>query len=291
MINRGKNIRIYLMDGATKGPWMCELSNWVGKAYKIPRTSYIDIINREELRHPSVYFLFGYNETTSKPIIYIGETEDAIKRLGEHIRDEDKAYWVEAIVFINKDDHLNKAHIKYLESRFYDIANEIDRYEIMNSLSPKKSALSEAEQSEMEEFISNVKIIVPVLGHKVFEPLRPIKEVAEPIVNQVYPDYLFIKKSNAIFATGMVSSDGFIVLKDSNVNKILSNTSVSSNTINLREHYRIDGTLVDNVLSKDILFSSPSSAAEFIIGYSISDARSWKNIDGKSIKKLNEEVS
>ena len=67
-------------------------------------------------------------------------------------------------MFISKDDHLNKAHIKYLESRFYEITKEIDRYEVMNSIQPRKSTVSEAEQSEMEEFIDNAKIVVSDLG-------------------------------------------------------------------------------------------------------------------------------
>lgn len=63
-------------------------------------------------------------------------------------------------MFISKDDHLNKAHIKYLEGRFYEIAKNTERYEIMNSTSPKKSAVSEAEESEMEDFIDNVRLMV-----------------------------------------------------------------------------------------------------------------------------------
>lgn len=109
---------------------MCELSNWTGKAYRIPRTSYKETIHRDELRKPSIYFLFGIDDETDERMIYIGETEDAIQRLGQHIRDDNKNYWIEAIVFISKDDHLNKAHIKYLERRLYDIALEVGRYEV-----------------------------------------------------------------------------------------------------------------------------------------------------------------
>ena len=173
MSKHGKNLKIYLMDGLASGRWICELSNWTGKAYKTPRTSYKKCMDRNELRNPSVYFLFGYDDDTGKPLVYIGETEDAIQRIGEHIKNEKKNYWYETIVFISKDDHLNKAHIKYLESRFYEIAKDTDRYEVMNSTSPKKSAVSEAEESEMEEFIDNVKLVVSALGHKVFEPLVP----------------------------------------------------------------------------------------------------------------------
>lgn len=214
MNRRGRNLKIFLMDGSASGRWMCELSNWTGKAYKIPRTSYKKSIDREELRNPSVYFLFGYDDENGKPLVYIGETEDAIQRLGDHIKNEKKDYWVEAIVFISKDDHLNKAHIKYLESRFYEIARDIDRYEVMNSTPPKRSTVSEAEQSEMEEFIDNAKLVVSALGHKVFEPLIPVIETVQVVDDEAISDYLYLKTNKGLSATGLVAPDGFIVLRD-----------------------------------------------------------------------------
>jgi hypothetical protein len=39
-MKRGKSLKIFMMDGIPSGRWMCELSNWTGKAYKIPRTYY-----------------------------------------------------------------------------------------------------------------------------------------------------------------------------------------------------------------------------------------------------------
>lgn len=55
----GKSLKIYLMDGVVKGRWMCELSNWTGKAYRILRTHFKKCLDREELRAPSIYCLFG----------------------------------------------------------------------------------------------------------------------------------------------------------------------------------------------------------------------------------------
>lgn len=289
MNRRGRNLKIFLMDGSASGRWMCELSNWTGKAYKIPRTSYKKSIDREELRNPSVYFLFGYDDENGKPLVYIGETEDAIQRLGDHIKNEKKDYWVEAIVFISKDDHLNKAHIKYLESRFYEIARDVDRYEVMNTTPPKRSTVSEAEQSEMEEFIDNAKLVVSALGHKVFEPLIPVIETVQVVDDEAISDYLYLKTNKGLSATGLVAPDGFIVLRDSTINNSFSEKSLSENIIKLRKQYLNDGTVINNVFMKDTLFSSPSAAADFIFGYSASGPRSWKNSKGKSLKELNEQ--
>lgn len=289
MSKRGKSLKIFLMDGVATGRWMCELSNWTGKAYKIPRTSYKKCMERDELRNPSVYFLFGYDDENGKPLVYIGETEDAIQRLGDHIRSEKKNYWVEAIVFISKDDHLNKAHIKYLESRFYQIGKEAERYEIMNSNPPKKSSVSEAEESEMEDFADNVKLVVSALGHKVFEPLVPVVEAEKKGIEEVASEKLYIKNNKGLSATGIVAPDGFIVLKGSGINEALSEKSLSDNIIKLRKQYLSDGTIENGYFTKNTLFSSPSAAADFVLGYSASGPKVWKNSNGKSLKEINEE--
>lgn len=289
MNRRGKSLKMFLMDGSASGRWICELSNWTGKAYKIPRTGYKKSIDRDELRNPSVYFLFGYDDNNGKPLVYIGETEDAIQRLGEHIQKEKMDYWIEAIVFISKDDHLNKAHIKYLENRFYEIAKSINRYEVMNIKVPKKSGVSEAEESEMEEFIDNAKLVVSALGHKVFEPLVPVLEVTNGIDADNSSECLYIKNNKGLLATGIVSPDGFIVLKGSMINENISVKSLSGNIIKLRKQYVTDQTVTNNILMGDTLFSSPSAAADFIYGYSVSGPNSWKNSTGKTLKEINEE--
>ncbi len=33
----GKTIKVFLIDGEPNGRMTCELSNWTGKVYKIPR--------------------------------------------------------------------------------------------------------------------------------------------------------------------------------------------------------------------------------------------------------------
>ena len=175
-MKRGQSLKIYLMDGDATGKWSCVLSGKTTKAFKIPRTHYKSCADIDELRGTAVYLLFGEDADTDRPVVYVGETEDAYKRLDEHNKSEGKEYWTEAIVFVSQDNHFNKAHIKYLESRFYEIALEVDRYTVMNAKPPTKSNLAPDEVDEMEDFIDNVRIITIALGYKVFEHLRSISD-------------------------------------------------------------------------------------------------------------------
>ena len=109
-----KTIKLFLMDGNPNSRISCELSNWSGKAYKIPRIEIKNCSDRADLMGTGVYLLFGKNEL-EKDQVYIGEAECILKRLNQQLGQ--KEFWSEAIVFISKDDNLNKAHIKYLENR------------------------------------------------------------------------------------------------------------------------------------------------------------------------------
>src|SRR4051794_21935327 len=110
----GKTIRLFLFEGNSNGLVTAELSNWTGKAIKVPRIKLKDYANREELQKPGVYILFGKNENL-KDAAYIGEAEKMIDRLLDHLGKKD--FWNEAVVFISKDKYLNKASIRYLEHR------------------------------------------------------------------------------------------------------------------------------------------------------------------------------
>jgi Domain of unknown function (DUF4357) len=61
----GKTIKLFLMDSAPDGRVVCELSNWTGKAYRIPRGKVKDCSDRADLRSTAVYLLFGKPETST----------------------------------------------------------------------------------------------------------------------------------------------------------------------------------------------------------------------------------
>ena len=125
----GKSISLFLIDGTSDGVVACELFNWTGKGYKIPRSRLKELSNRDDLKRAGVYFLFGHDEVDSEAT-YLGEAEEVYKRV---LQQQEKDFWTEALVFISKDENLNKAHIKYLEYTLHKSALEVGRYKIINS--------------------------------------------------------------------------------------------------------------------------------------------------------------
>lgn len=275
----GKTIKIFLIDGEPNGRMSCELSNWSGKAYKIPRIKIKDCSDRDDLTSTGVYLLFGKDDT-GKDQVYIGEAESILKRLNQQLTQKD--FWNEAIVFISKDENLNKAHIKYLENRLHDIARSANRYTVDNSIIPTQSSISESDRAEMEEFIEYIKMLVNTLGHKVFEEKREFK----PKQKQ---ESFFIKAARGADGQGEPTSDGFVVFKKSKAAATIVN-SMTPNFITYRQKLIDEGVLVDKgdyfEFSDDYIFSSPSTAAVMVMGRNANGLTEWKNKEGKTLKEF-----
>lgn len=275
----GKTIKIFLIDGDPNGRMSCELSNWTGKAYKIPRIKIKECTDRDDLVSTGVYLLFGKDEE-GKDQVYIGEAESIIKRLNQHLTQKD--FWNETIVFISKDENLNKAHIKYIENRLFEIAKNANRYKIENTVTPTQSSISESDRAEMEEFIEYIKMLVNTLGHKVFEEKREIKQKQKQ-------DIFFIKAARGADAQGEPTSDGFVVFKGSKAASTTVN-SMQQSFVNLRQSLIDKGVLKMNgenyEFSEDYIFSSPSTAAAMVMGRNANGLIEWKLKDGKSLKEF-----
>lgn len=277
-MNYGKSIELFLVNGDPSGLITAELSNWNGKAIKIPR---IDVpkCSREDVTRPGVYFLFCQNDD-GEDSVYIGEAEKVIERLDQHIHDyqadKEKYYWNTAVIFIGTD--LTKAHIRYLEDRFVKIARECHAYKVLTKNTYSNTVLKEAAIASMEEFIDNVKLIINILGYKVLESAPQVDE---------HTEYLYCKGSGGD-AKGFVSAGGFTVVKGSKV----SNSTVPSfetrgkGYFNLRNRLISDGVIVEGFFEQDYEFNAPSAASAVILGHTSNGNTDWKTANGIKLKEL-----
>lgn len=145
-----KTIKNFLIYCDPNGRMSYKLSNWSGRAYKIPRVKIKDCTDRGDMTSTGVYLLLGKDDEGKNPV-YIEEAESILKRMNQKLTQKD--FWNEPIIFISKDENLKKSHIKYLENRLYDIAKSANRYKVDFSIIPTQSSISESDRAEMEEFI------------------------------------------------------------------------------------------------------------------------------------------
>ena len=275
-----KTIQMCIFDGNPNGRIMCELSNWNGRVYKISRNDLSEFANRPDCEYTGVYFLFGKNED-NKDTVYVGEAEKMLVRLKQHLKDHN--YWNDCVVVISKDNILNKAHVKYLENKFYTLAVDSKRSSIINNTVPTCSSISEFDESMLTEFIENARLLVNTLGYKVFD------KIDTSVVEKENSDTIFhIAAARGADAKGLLVPDGFMVIKGS---KIAKDTvpSMASNLVNLR-NIMLGKNIINQefVFVTDYIFTSPSLAAAIVMGRNANGRTEWKNINNKSIKDIEE---
>ncbi|WP_343659153.1 GIY-YIG nuclease family protein [Chryseobacterium sp.] len=276
----GKTIRLFFVDGTPNSLTTAELSNWTGIAVRVPRIKVREFSNRAEFRKPGVYILIGKGDN-NEDAAYIGEAEVIADRLVSHITN--KEFWNEVLFFGSKDQYLNKAGVKYLENRLYELAIHAERYTVNQNI-PTRPELSEAEQAELEEFLSNIKILTASLGHKIFESLEETVEQDE--TNQLI---LFCKNGAGANSKGSPSTEGFVVYKDSLL-MITEQPSLPNSIVAERKKMLDEGVLQIEEdfykLTKDYIFTSSSRAAAAILARSSSGPVEWKTEGGIQLKYL-----
>lgn len=274
----GKSIELFLVNGTADSLITAELSNWNGKAIKIPRAEVRDC-NREDIKNAGVYFLFCQEEE-GEDAVYIGEAENVLDRLKQHLREyqsgKEKYYWNTAVIFTGRD--LNKALIRYLEDRLVGMARESKRYVVLTNNTYKNTVMKESQVAAMEEFIDNVKILIGTLGYKV---LVPAPQATSDTL------YLYCKGSRGD-AKGFVSSGGFTVLKDSIVSDhVGASLETKGKTYYLlRKKLEEDGTIEERRFTRNYEFSAPSAASAVVLGRSSNGNIDWKTNDGIKLKDI-----
>lgn len=279
----GKAIELFLVNGTADSLITAELSNWNGKAIKIPRIE-IASCSRDDITQAGVYFLFC-KEDDGSDSVYIGEAENVKERLIQHLRDyqseKERYYWNTAVIFTGRD--LNKALIRYLENRFVMIARDSKRYLVLTKNTYRNTVMKESQIAVMEEFIENVKILINALGYKVLEPVVQ----QETQLEQSDEELLLLETASAN-ASGKVTTEGFVLLKGAVLNDKAPAKSLSAGLQRLRQKLFDERKVQDLVTTEDILFSSSSAAADFVLGYSASGPRTWHAKDGRTLKEIEE---
>lgn len=297
-MNNSKNFNLYLIDGDVTGRIKCTLANWTGIAYKIPRPYLNKCEDRQDLRQSGVYFLFGKNDK-GKDEVYIGQAggEGVLFRVAEDLKDE--VYFrdvSDVVIFITQNNSFGLAEVNYLESKFIHTAMDVGRYRVRNENGLNQENLTEERESELDDFIEYSKLVLGVLGYKLFVPLVKVTvEENEETVEEngelmLYLSRKMKKSDKTIEAKCMKTNKGFIVLKDSMIEEIDSKSIPESIKV-IRRKCRRKNKIVDGRVTGNYLFTSPSSAASFVLGMNTNGRTDWKTEDGLTLKELEEKRS
>lgn len=285
MGQHGRAVSLYLLNGSVTGVIKYTLPNWTGIIYKIPRSELENCKHRADLQQSGVYFLFGKSDENNENVVYVGQAgirkngNGLLGRILEHARSPEKDYWTEAVAITTTNNSFGPTEISYLENQFTKLASSAKRYIVKNGNDPNPGNITEEKESELEEFIDYAKIVMGILGHKVFIPLDEVTD-DKPLPSTAK---FFLKKRGAE-AIGVLTSEGFVVFKGSKLNS-RPTPSCPDWLKKLREEYS-NKISKDLILTDNIVFNSPSAAAGFCVFGAENGRTAWENESKKTLKEL-----
>ncbi len=268
-------VTMILKNGTSTGIVQCNLDEWIGVSYKIPRNRLNEAKELKNINNTGVYILFGVDEDTGDDRAYIGEAENIYKRLSQHNKTKD--FWNCCLVFVSQDNSLNKAHIKFIENELYNKAKEVGRIIIENDTKPTKSSLDGADEIRAIKFYEKIILLTAVYGYHIFDKVLTEQDVKD--------DEIYYIDSIGLKASGTQTEEGFIVFKCSQSNEEFKKASTQS-LRNKWNELRTQKVVDNGIFLKDMIFHSPSTAAAMVLGRNANGLTEWKNKDGKSLKEI-----
>lgn len=278
----GRTIQLFLVDGSPNGLRKATIHGWTGLTFVATGTTFAALTARPELDRTGIYILAGPDaDAVGGSRVYIGSANNVRERIKKSAQERD--FWESAIAVTTSDDDLSKGHVEYLEARLIELASSANRVTLDNSTSPAghRRRLPEADQANMEQFLANLKIILPVVGLDFLKPQpRAVAQVTTPVAVRTSGEVTFeIRHKSGVTAQAVEEDGEFIVLEGSQA--LMDQGYVSQGYGNLKQSLVNTGILTPLPSGKygfvkPYSFTSPSAAAAVILDRNSNGRTEWK---------------
>lgn len=242
--------------------------------YVIPRPLLTEAKKLTGINRPGIYYLISENDDNKIAQIYVGQTRNGVSRLNDHNRSKD--FWNKAIMFLADSKTFSLDMISGLEAYAISKATESKRYTVENSINPKYE-IDEYDLPLIEEVYEEIKFIMATQGYRMDNSKTTLSEAN-----------ILHTTRNGIKAFGIYDGEKFEVLESSEIDM---SRKCHSDKQELQRQNALHNGNISIVAGKYILkvsvsFTSPSSAAMFVLGGSTNGWVEWKDKDGKTLDEL-----
>lgn len=242
--------------------------------YVIPRPLLSEAKKLTGIHRPGIYYLISENDDNKIAQIYVGQTRNGVSRLDDHNRSKD--FWNKAIVFLADSKTFSLDMISGLEAYAINKAAESKRYKVENTVNPKYE-IDEYDLPLIEEVYEEIQFIMATQGYKM--------DISNAALNEATTLHT---TRNGVLAFGVYDGEKFEVLEGSEID--MSRKCHSDNVDKQRQTAIQNKDILcvggKHKLNVSVSFSSPSSAAMFVLGGSTNGWIEWKNKDGKTLDEL-----
>ncbi len=277
-------VELFLCDGTPDGKMEANLINWSGELVR-GNSSHVEwLLEHDNAKKPGVYLLQGKDpnsESETQQRIYIGRSDKIKSRLRGHASDDDKGFWETACMITTSDNSLYGTRCDYIEAMLIERTVDANRVTLHNKQkrSTENIPLPASGKQIAEVFLQHLEIVLPILN---FNFLKKLQSRTKEIKYFMFE--LFHKDTQTYAKANEVNGD-FFVLKDSHATtkgRMHSEHRLKRQFLIDKGYLKKDGTRY--IFTRDVLFSSPSTAASIVIDGQASGWREWK-IKGTEYKK------
>ncbi|MDD5145218.1 MAG: DUF4357 domain-containing protein [Candidatus Pacebacteria bacterium] len=136
----------------------------------------------------------------------------------------------------------------------------------------------------MEEFTNNINLILSTVGFPLLQKMESKSDV-----DTINPLFYCQSRDLKVKGIARMTNEGFILYKGSTL------SPEQSKSVALKNERVINKLLSENIiketdggyiLEKDYTFTSPSAAADLVMGYSVNGWDIWKTEDGKTLDQI-----
>jgi len=278
----GRTIQLFLVDGTPNGLTIASIHGWTGSVLVAAQSTFAKLLARPEVDRTGIYILFGPDPSDALSMrAYIGEADSVGERIAQSAAK--RGFWETAVVITTSDGTLTMGHVRYLEARLIEMAISAGRVSLDNGQAPDadKRKMPEADRANMEAFLANMKVVLPVLGLNLLKP-RPVAATkASENLAEIGELRFEIRHQSGVKATAVEEEGEFVVLEGSEALKDAGYQSTNSYG-ELKQELIAKGVLGASAedkfykFARPYAFKSPSAAAAVVLDRNANGRSEWK---------------
>lgn len=272
---RLKTMTTQFIDGEPNGVRICRCTLSTMTTVFVPRSLLSRAKQIADLPLRGIYYLIN-DEDGAISRLYVGQTQQGIARLDDHNAKKD--FWNKALLFLSDDmQSFSLDNVSALEKYAIEQATASKRYSVENKVDPRY-VIDQYQKPTVEQIYEEIAFVMGAFGYQI--------EGSDDALANVK---LFYTSRRGVRARGVYTGETFDVLDGSPVD--LAARPKLDRYQRLREELLASGNLVrrqdgGGMLMKTVSFSTPSGAADFVLGGSNNGWIEWKDGDKQTLDAL-----
>lgn len=271
---RLKTMTTQFIDGKPNGVRVCQCTLSTITTVFIPRPLLSRAKQVEDLPIRGIYYLIDDQDGVISRL-YVGQTTQGLLRLDDHNAKKD--FWNKAIMFLSGDyQSFSLDNVSALEKYAIEQATASKRYAVENKVDPHYE-IDQYQKPVIEQVYEEIAFVMGTFGYQIEDNDDALADVK-----------LFYTTRRGVKAKGIYSGVSFDVLDGSEVD--VKTHPKLNRYEELRQELIASGDLIQDSdgwhLKKTVSFTTPSGAADFVLGGSNNGWVEWKDSDKNTLDSL-----